>query len=126
MEIKRTVISVFMAALMLAIPLSAAALTVDADSIYTEYKFYTANVYVCDTSTGEIILRNVKPMNISDGNAGAQALEYKAVKINRGNMFEQDGKKLTFDVINGYLLDRSATVLVGRCKRGYRVLYLCI
>ena len=65
-------------------------------------------------------------MNISDGNAGAQALEYKAVKINQGNMFEQDGKKLTFDVINGYLLDRSATVLVGRCKRGYRVLYLCI
>ena len=99
-------------------------LAYDSNSIYTDFKFYRARVYVCDTEKKEIVLKNVSPLNVMDGMTGARDIEYRAIGVNTVALFEKNGNKLSLDVINGYLLDMDALVLVGRCGYGYRVLYL--
>ena len=96
----------------------------DENNIYTDYKFYRAKVYVCDTDNSEIVLKNVTAVNRMDGLLGARDIEYRALGVNSSALFEKDGNKLSLEVINGYLLDREALVLVGRCGYGYKVLYL--
>ena len=97
---------------------------VEAEKIYTEYKFYSATVYVCDVENSRIILRNVKPENFMDGLLGAREIEYRAVDVNENCLFDKNGNKLTLEQINGAFLDVEATVLTGRNKSGQRVLYI--
>lgn len=118
---KKLFCAVLVAVMLCCVPSYAAA----EGNIYTEYKVFKASVYVCDTENGLIILRNVKAQKLSDGDT-ARALEYTAVPINPNGMFEQNGSKLTAEVVNGYLLDREATVFVGKSRGGYRVVYLNI
>ena len=96
----------------------------DEKNIYTDFKFYKAKVYVCDTNNREIVLKDVTAVNRMDGLLGARDIEYRAIGVNDSALFEKDGNKLSLEIINGYLLDREALVLVGRCGYGYRVLYL--
>lgn len=96
----------------------------DESSIYTDFRLYRAKVYVCDTDNNEIVLKGVSPMNVMDGIAGARDIEYRAIGVNTSALYEKNGNRVSLDVINGYLLDLDAKVLVGRCGYGYRVLYL--
>lgn len=94
------------------------------EDIYTEYTFYSATVYICDTENQQIILRNVKPQNPMDGLVGARSIEYNAVGVNSNCIFDKNGQSVSLETVNGNLLDIEATVLVGKSRRGQRVLYI--
>lgn len=113
------------AAIFAAVLASCCAYAQESSLIYTEYKTYKANVYVCDSENRQIILQNVSPAKPADM-LTARSLEYIAIPVNPNGMYEQDGRQLTFDIINEFLLDREATVVVGRCAGGFRVVYMSI
>lgn len=94
------------------------------EDLYTEYKFYTATVYICNPESREIILRNVKPINPMDGLVNARAIEYTAVKVNNGCIYDKSGNKLSLEAVNGGFLDVEARVLTGKNRYGQRVLYV--
>ncbi len=110
-------------AVMLIFPF-ATGFTAAPEDIYTEYTFYTASVFVCDPGNKQIILRNVKPLNPMDGLVGARSIEYNAVGINQNCIYNKKGERVSLETVNGSLLDTVATVLVGKSKRGQRVLYV--
>lgn len=118
---KKLFCAVMLSAVLAMLPVCAAA----NGGVYTEYKVFKANVYVCDIENNLIILRNVKAQKLSDGDA-ARALEYTAIPFNTSGMFEQSGNRLTAELVNEYLLDREASIVVGKNVWGYRVVYLNI
>ncbi len=103
---------------------SVTGLAVAPEDMYTEYKFYTATVYICNPETREIILRNVKPINPMDGLVNARAIEYTAVRINNGCIYDRNGNKLSLEDVNAAFLDMEARVLTGKNRYGQRVLYV--
>lgn len=124
-EGRMTMMKKLLSAAILAAALSISAYAADSSLIYTEYKTYKANVYVCDSENRQVILRNVSALKPADMLA-ARNLEYTAIPVNPNGMYERNGNALDFDVINEFLLDREATVVVGRCGSGFRVVYMSI
>jgi len=94
------------------------------EDLYTEYKFYTASVYICNPENQTVILRNVKPVNAMDGLVNARAIEYTEVRINKNCIFDKNGKRLSLEDVNGGFLDIETKVLTGKNRNGQRV--LCI
>ncbi len=93
-------------------------------SIYTEFKFYTARIFVCDTTNNQAVLVNVAPIKNLYSLNQAPHLEYKALPINTGLIIGSKDQNLTLDTVNGYLLDSKVDVLVGKNAYGYKIVYM--
>lgn len=94
----------------------------DSKMIFTDLKYYTARIYVCDTQNNEAILLNVVPLNGSYNINLTREIEYRALPLSTGNVYGSKGQPLSMSVINGYLLDSPVKVLIGKCGYGYRIL----
>ncbi len=94
----------------------------DSKMIFTDLKYYTARIYVCDTQNNMAVLLNVVPVNGSFNINLTRDIEYRALPLSVGNVFGSKGQQLTLDVINGYLLDSTVKVLIGKNGYGYRIL----
>ena len=93
-------------------------------STYTEFKFYTARIFVCDTTNNQAVLVNVAPIKNPYSLNQAPHIEYKALPINTGLVIGSKGQNLTLDTVNGYLLDSKVDVLVGKNGYGYKIVYM--
>lgn len=100
------------------------AFAADPKMIFTDVRYYTARIYVCDTQNTEAVILNVVPINKSVNYALTKDIEYRAIPINPDNIYGSKGQKLSLETINGYLLDSNVKVLIGKCGYGYRILYM--
>lgn len=91
---------------------------------YTEFKFYTARIFVCDTTNNQAVLVNVAPIKNPYSLNQAPHVEYKALPINTELVIGSKGQKLSLDTVNGYLLDSKVDVLVGKNGYGYKIVYM--
>ena len=96
----------------------------DPKLIYTEYKSYSARIFVCDTEHTEAVLVNVAPVKNPYMLNQAPHLEYEALPINTKLIFGSKGQNLSLETINGYLLDSKVTVIVGKNGYGYKIVYM--
>ena len=96
----------------------------DKNLIITDVDFYKANIYICDPERTEVILLNVRPMKMSAPLTSAREIEYRAIPIEPTMVFGEKGNNLTFDVINGYLLDSEVVVMVAKNGYGRKVMYM--
>ena len=96
-------------------------------NIYRDYFCCEANVYLCIEESSQVILMNVAPVvKTALGFSAARDVEYLAIDVNPDAIFRKNGGKLSFDDVNGNLLDNKAMVIIGRNGYGYSALYLCI
>lgn len=100
------------------------AFAIDSKMIFTDVKYYTAKIYVCDTQNSKAILLNVVPTNGSYNFNLTREIEYKALPLSTGAVYGSKGQKLTMDVINGYLLDSPVKVMIGKNGYGYKILQM--
>ncbi len=96
----------------------------DKNLIITDVDFYKANIYICDPERTEVILLNVRPLKMSAPLTSAREIEYRAIPIEPTMVFGEKGNNLTFDVINGYLLDSEVVVMVAKNGYGRKVMYM--
>lgn len=96
----------------------------DKNLIITDIDFYKANIYICDPERTEVILLNVRPLKMSAPLTSAREIEYRAIPIEPTMVFGEKGNNLTFDVINGYLLDSEVVVMVAKNGYGRKVMYM--
>lgn len=96
----------------------------DPKRIYTEFKFYTARIYVCDTANNQAVLVNVAPIKSPYTLNQAPHLEYKALPLNPELVIGSKGQKLALETVNGYLLDSQVSVMVGKNSYGYKIVYM--
>lgn len=94
------------------------------NTIYTEFKFYTARIFVCDTENKQAVLVNVAPIKNPYSLNQAPHLEYTALPLNTELVIGSKGQKLSLDTVNGYLLDSKVDVLVGKNGNGYKIVYM--
>ena len=103
---------------------STTAFAADSKMLFSDVRYYTARIYVCDTQNKEAVILNVTPLNKGANFALTQDIEYRALPLNVDNIYGSKGQKLSLETINGYLLDSTVKVLVGKCGYGYRILYM--
>ncbi len=96
----------------------------DEKLIITDVDFYKANIYICDPERAEVVLVNVRPLNMSAPLTLAQEIEYRAIPIEPTMIFGEKGNNLTFEVVNGYLLDSEVVVMVAQNGYGRKVMYM--
>lgn len=120
---KKKVFGALLAAVILCFG-TASVFAVDKNLIYTDMQIYTARIYVCDTEKNRAVLVNVAPLKNPYSLNQASHIEYKALPINTDMIIGSKGQKLSMEVVNGYLLDKTVTVLVGSCGYGYRIAYM--
>ncbi|MBR5613746.1 MAG: hypothetical protein IKW64_00400 [Clostridia bacterium] len=96
----------------------------DPKLIYTDYKMYTARIFVCDTANKKAVLVNVAPIKNPYTLNQAPYLEYQALPVNTENVIGSKGQKLSLETVNGYLLDSQVSVLVGKNAYGYKIVYM--
>lgn len=101
---------------------SMSAFAIDSKMIFTDVKYYTAKIYVCDTQNSQAILLNVVPTNGSYNINLTRDIEYRALPLSVDAVYGSKGQKLTMEVINGYLLDSPVKVLIGKNGYGYKIL----
>lgn len=96
----------------------------DKNIIITDVDFYKANIYICDPERTEVVLVNVRPLKMSAPLTSAREIEYRAIPIEPTMIFGEKGNNLTFEVINGYLLDSEVMVMVTKNGYGRKVMYM--
>ena len=100
------------------------AFAMDQKAVFTEVKYYTAKIYVCDTQNNAAILLNVTPLNGNYNLSAVKDIEYRALPVSSGRIVGTKGQKLSMEVVNGYLLDSPVRVMIGKNGYGYRILYM--
>ncbi len=100
------------------------AFALDSKMIFNDVSYYNAKIYVCDTQNKEAVLLGVTPLTYTPGYFSASELEYKAVPIVESRIFDSNGQKLSMSTVNGYLLDSSVKVLIGKNEYGYKILHM--
>ncbi len=96
----------------------------DENLIITDVNFYKANIYLCDPERTEVILLNVRPLKMSASLTSAREIEYKAIPIEPTMIFGEKGDNLSFQVVNGYLLDSEVIVMVAKNGYGRKIMYM--
>ena len=96
----------------------------DKNLIITDVDFYKANIYICDPERTEVVLVNVRPLKMSAPLTSAREIEYRAIPIEPAMIFGEKGNNLTFEVVNGYLLDSEVVVMVAKNGYGRKVMYM--
>ncbi len=94
----------------------------DPKLIFNDVKYYNARIYVCDTQNKQAILVNVVPLHGSYNINYTRDLEYNAISLCSGNIFNSNGEKLSMEQVNGYFLDSRVKVLIGKNGYGNRIL----
>ena len=97
---------------------------IDQKAMFTDIKYYTAKIYVCDTQNSTAILLNVTPSNGNYSLNSVKEIEYRALPISSGRIYGTKGQKLSMEVVNGYLLDSPVKVMIGKNGYGYSILYM--
>ena len=110
-----------MAAILLS---STTTFAVDSKMLFSDVRYYTARIYVCDTQNTEAVILNVVPINGNVNLSLTKDIEYRSLPINKDNIYGSKGQKLSLETINGYLLDSTVKVLIGKSGYGYRILYM--
>ncbi len=103
---------------------STTAFAADSKMIFSDVRYYTARIYVCDTQNTEAVILNVVPINGNVNLALTKDIEYRSLPVFKDNIYGSKGQKLSLETINGYLLDSTVKVLIGKCGYGYRILYM--
>lgn len=96
----------------------------DSNLIFTDYTVYTARVFVYDTSNDQVVLVNVAPIKNPYSLNQAPHIEYKALPVYPDLIFGSKGQRLTPETINGFLLDSTVTVVVGKNGYGYKIVFM--
>ncbi len=117
---KKKLFSIFAAAFILL--QSTSVFAADSKLIFTELKYYTARIFVCDTQNNKAVLVNVVPVGGSFNINYTRDIEYNAVPLSIGNIYGSKGQKLALSTVNGYLLDSPVKVLIGKNGYGKRIL----
>lgn len=96
----------------------------DDNVIYKEIGIFTAQVYVCDDVNETVVLKSVEPHNMTETEAAiAQEAEYTEISINPRLI--RDGNSFIYmRTVNAFLLDKTATVVIGRNNYGLEVIYM--
>ncbi len=117
---KKRIFSIFAAAFIALQSVSVFA--ADSKLLFYELKYYTAKIYVCDTQNNKAVLVNVVPVGGSYNINYTRDLEYNAIPLSTGNIYDSKGQNITMSAVNGYLLDSSVRVLIGKNGYGNRIL----
>lgn len=120
MRIKRFLASFLVAAVLL----SGTAFAVSEDRIFRGFKMYTGTVWLLNDENNTVILQNVKTKNAYGKEELVPDLEYKAISIIPQNIFSKEGKALSFETVNAYLLDSKVTFVAAVNAYEYKVLYM--
>ena len=97
---------------------------INEDMVYTDFSLCFANVYLANDHNESLILRNVRRNNGYGSTEAVLPLEYTELSVIKENIFSKEGKCLTFDEINTYLLDQKIVFLVASNQYGYKLLYV--
>ncbi len=84
-----------------------------------------ANLYYCNSNTGELVLKNVKPVAESpDAKALAESLEYTETRLFDKNLYLADGTQIEYDWLNNYADDTVRIIAVEQADGSISILYL--
>ncbi len=119
---KKRLLSIIIALIVCCFDISVFA--IDQKAVFTDVKYYTAKIYVCDTQNSDAILLNVVPSNGNYSLSAVKDIEYRALPISSGRIYGTKGQKLSMEVVNGYLLDNPVKVMIGKNGYGYSILYM--
>lgn len=120
MRIKRF----FAVFIVIAIMLSSNAFALGEDMVFGGFKMYTGTVWLLNDEDNTVILQNVKTKNVYGQDILSQELEYKAISIIPQNIFDKNGNPLSFETINGNLLDSKVIFIAAVNAYEHKVLYM--
>lgn len=94
------------------------------DMIYTEIGIFKAQVYVCDDVRSTVVLKSVTPTETTDDALSIlKDAEYAEIPI-RAEMVRIGGEFAYLSTVNTYMLDKTASVVIGRNTHGLKILYM--
>jgi hypothetical protein len=96
----------------------------DSKMIFTDIKYYSAKIFVCDTKNTEAILLNVVPLSSGYSLNAVKDIEYTALPITEKRIYGTKGQVVPMSVVNGYLLDSPVKVMIGKNGYGYKILQM--
>ncbi len=103
---------------------SANAYAAKPDMIYTEIGIFKAQVYVCDDVRSTVVLKSVTPTEPTDDALSiVKDAEYAEIPI-RAEMVRIGGEFAYLSTVNTYMLDKTASVVIGRNTHGLKILYM--
>ncbi len=105
---------------------SVSAFAADSNMIFTKVDYFSAKIYVCDTESGEAILKNVIPVTGIRNEEVTAEFEYCALPLNVKGIFDLQGNLLTMEQVNATKLDAPVRVLVAKNGYGNRILRMDI
>lgn len=101
---------------------SIAVFAADGNMIFTRVDYFSAKIYVCDTTSGEAILKNVVPVTGIRNEEVTAELEYCALPLNIKGIYDLKGNLLTMEQVNATKLDAPVRVLIAKNGFGNRIL----
>ena len=110
--------------LILLMLVSGSCFAADDSRIFRDFKLYTGTVWLLNEENSSVILQNVKTKNMFNTDVIVPELEYKETPIIAQNIFSSDGKPLSFETVNAYLLDRNVRFIAAKNSDGWKVLYM--
>lgn len=82
-------------------------------------------VYYCNSNTGEIVLKNVKPIAESEeAEEMAKALEYTETRLFDKTIYLGDGTQIGYDWINNYADDKVRVIGIRQDNGNISIIYL--
>ena len=94
----------------------------DENMIFTKIDYFSAKIYVCDTESGEAILKNVMPVTGIRNEEVTGELEYCAIPLNLKGIYDLKGNLITMEQVNESKLDAPVRVLIAKNAYGNRIL----
>ena len=101
---------------------SISAFAADSNMIFTRVDYFSAKIYVCDTESGEAILKNVMPITGIRNEEATRELEYCAIPLNIKGVYDLKGNLITMEQVNASKLDAPVRVLIAKNAYGNRIL----
>ena len=98
----------------------------DSNMIFTKIDYFSAKIYVCDTESGEAILKNVISVTGIRNDKVTAELEYCALPINVKGIYDLKGNLITMEQVNASKLDAPVRVLVAKNGYGNRILRMAV
>ncbi len=100
------------------------AFAVKTDMIYTEIGIFKAQVYVCDDVRSTVVLKSVTPVETTDDALSiVKDAEYAEIPV-RAELVRIDNNFAYLSTVNTYMLDKTASVVIGRNTHGLKILYM--
>ncbi len=95
------------------------------DSMVTSAYMLEGNLYYCNSSTGQVVLKNVKPL-MSDSSAAdlARKIEYTETRLFDKNLFLADNTQIEYDWLNNYADDAVRFIAIEQADGSISILHL--